>query len=312
MRSSRTSWRVSCPASICATALWTIESPRKGDAATPLTKVVFSYELPKRHLKITKTYELEKIDPASAANVDARAYHLVLSVALTNLDTKKHEVAYRQDGPNGLPVEGSWYATGKVSSEWSAGLRDVAYQFAGESMGMKTCAKLSEKVDGKTNKYRLDIGESSQFAEHPPRFFAVDAQYFSVAMLTDSASTAGEIEQAVALRIGDVEDLRRTLTNTSFRLISKPIAIEPGATCQAQRYEVFAGPKRPELLKQYGLSGLISYGWPIFEWVAVPMTYVLEFFYLLVRNYGLAIIMLTVVVRLAMHPMSRKQAQVRW
>src|SRR5208337_4198543 len=61
------------------------------------------------------------------------------------------------------------------------------------------------------------------------------------------------------------------------------------------------------LLAKYEMQSLIYYGW--FDWVAVPMTRILDFFYLMVHNYGLAIIMLTVVVRLAMFPVSRRQTQ---
>jgi YidC/Oxa1 family membrane protein insertase len=287
------------------TALWNIEYPKKGDAANA-TKVVFSCENSKYHLKFTKTYELVKADGDAAADSDARAYHLVMSLAITNLDSRKHDVAFRQDGPNGLPTEGAWYVTSKVSSAYNAGLRDVVYEFSGFGVGLATCAELSEKAD-KTEKFRKVIGESSEFSQHPPVFFGVDAQYFSVAMLTDSSS-APAIERAVALRVGGIEEQRRTLTNTTFRLIGKPFALGPGATCQTQRYDIFAGPKRPKLLEAYGLQGLISYGWEIFRMVAVPMTFILEFCYRWVHNYGLAIILLTVVVRLAMHPMSRRQA----
>jgi YidC/Oxa1 family membrane protein insertase len=52
---------------------------------------------------------------------------------------------------------------------------------------------------------------------------------------------------------------------------------------------------------------LMYYGW--FGWVAVPMLAVLHAFYFLVGNYGLAIIMLTVLVRGGMFPLGRKQAQ---
>ena len=60
------------------------------------------------------------------------------------------------------------------------------------------------------------------------------------------------------------------------------------------------------MLEAYGLGDLMYYGW--FGWVAVPMTNTLHFFYAIVRNSGLAIIMLTVLVRLCMFPLSRKQA----
>ncbi|HWL73808.1 MAG TPA: YidC/Oxa1 family insertase periplasmic-domain containing protein, partial [Burkholderiaceae bacterium] len=72
----------------------------------------------------------------------------------------------------------------------------------------------------------------------------------------------------------------------------------------------FAGPKKPELLAQYGpqdatLESLIDYGW--FDWVAVPLLWILHGFYSIVHNYGIAIILLTVVVRGCLFPLSRKQ-----
>jgi YidC/Oxa1 family membrane protein insertase len=288
--------------------LWTIESPKK-DAAGVATKVVFSCEVPERHLKVTKTYELAKVGGNATADGDDQAYHLTLSVAITNLDTKKHEVAYRQDGPNGLPVEGSWYVSYKVNRRWftTEGMRDVVYQSADGDVGVVTCSELGEKVE-ETEKYRREMGEASQFAEHRPLFFGVDAQYFSVAMIPDPATTAPKIDRAIAFRVGEVQKDRPTLTNTSFRLISKTATIEPGKTSDPQNYEIFAGPKRQELLDKYQLSGLIYYGLTVFRLVAVPMTHVLDFFYSLVHSYGLAIIMLTVVVRLCMFPISRKQA----
>ena len=51
---------------------------------------------------------------------------------------------------------------------------------------------------------------------------------------------------------------------------------------------------------------MLYYGW--YGWVADPMTKTLHFFHYMVRNYGLAIILLTVLVRLCMFPLSRKQA----
>jgi YidC/Oxa1 family membrane protein insertase len=59
-------------------------------------------------------------------------------------------------------------------------------------------------------------------------------------------------------------------------------------------------------LAHYGIDGLVDYGW--FHWVAVPMVKMLHFFYAVFRNYGIAIILLTAVVRLCMFPLSRKQA----
>ncbi len=285
-------------------ANWHIEEEKAKQANRPRTKVVFSCPVPEYHLTMTKTYELVKVDGDPATEPDAKAYNLVLTLQVTNNDTRRHEVAYRLDGPNGLPVEGAWYVTSKVGRTWAGeGLRDVIYQLAKSDVSVATATQLSDK-------YYKELGESTEFTDHPPLFYGVDAQYFSVAMLPDAKSTAPSIERALGLRMGEVAELRKTLTNTSFRLISKLIPVEPDKKpVTLARYEIFAGPKRPQLLAKYDLSGVICYGWPIFQWVAVPMTYILDSFYKVVHNYGLAIIMLTIVVRLAFFPVSRKQAQ---
>ena len=98
------------------------------------------------------------------------------------------------------------------------------------------------------------------------------------------------------------------------RLISKPNIIQPGQSLE-QSYTIFAGPKRPALLAnylavnspQYSLSDLVYFGW--FSTVAKGMLAILHFFYGIVGNYGIAIVMLTVLVRSCMFPISRKQMQ---
>jgi YidC/Oxa1 family membrane protein insertase len=105
----------------------------------------------------------------------------------------------------------------------------------------------------------------------------------------------------------------RRYANISCRLISTTSLVEPGVPLR-HTYRIFAGPKRTELLAQYqasgdprySLSNLQYYGW--FTGVAKAMLWILHFFYGIVRNYGLAIIMLTVLVRGCMFPISRKQA----
>jgi YidC/Oxa1 family membrane protein insertase len=71
-----------------------------------------------------------------------------------------------------------------------------------------------------------------------------------------------------------------------------------------QTFHLFAGPKRPELLATYKLDDTVSFGW--FGMFSLPLLWLLHFFYYLIGNYAIAIILLTVVVRLLMMPISRK------
>ena len=90
--------------------------------------VAFRYVLPDRELEVTKTYRLAKVPEAKLSDADFRGYHLVFDLRIKNLASagKARKLAYRLDGPNGLPDEGWWFASNTVSRSWGAtGMRDV-------------------------------------------------------------------------------------------------------------------------------------------------------------------------------------------
>ncbi len=72
-----------------------------------------------------------------------------------------------------------------------------------------------------------------------------------------------------------------------------------------QQLQLFAGPKQPELLDQYGLGQSIYYGWFAgFARILASLLHSLSG----VGNYAVAIILLTLFVRALMFPLSRKAA----
>ncbi len=266
--------------------------------------VVFRRRLPALGVEVTKHYRLAKA-PADADSPDAPDYHLFLDVELHNLSDEKQTLAYRLEGPTGLPLEGAWYAT-KISRTWGgAGMRDVIARFAGNAPYQVSCPDIAD--GGKKIKTWSD-------SESPLDYLAVDAQYFSAAVVPLKENPKDIwFDEIVPMRVGaiPVEKSDKKLTDVSFRLTSKPIELAPQATFHHE-FQLFAGPKKPAILDQYpagdtNLGELVYYGW--FGFVAKPMLGILHTFFLLVRNYGLSIIMLTVLVRGCMFPLSRRQAQ---
>jgi YidC/Oxa1 family membrane protein insertase len=71
-------------------------------------------------------------------------------------------------------------------------------------------------------------------------------------------------------------------------------------------YLMYAGPKEYDRLKTYGhgLEHIVDFGW--FSFLAVPLFWVLKLFYSVVHNYGTAIIILTVLVRIPFIPIVNK------
>ncbi len=265
--------------------------------------VRFRKRLPNLNLEVTKTYRLETVPEKERDNATYPAYGLTLDVSVANVGDKSHKVAYRLDGPNGLPTEGAWYAS-KVSHGWSSGgLRDVIVEFEGGGLEQVSPAQLS------ATDFKKDWGATASLD-----FSAVDAQYFSVALIPQKKEPAEILFQSIMpRRVGaePEESADKRLVNVSFRVDSLVADLAPGGPPLEHRFQVFAGPKRPALLAQYGQPGgslkdLVYYGW--FGPIARVLGDVLHFFYTIVGNYGLAIIMLTVLVRGCMFPLSRKQA----
>ena len=75
---------------------------------------------------------------------------------------------------------------------------------------------------------------------------------------------------------------------------------------QSNRIKVYIGPKKGIYLKSLGvhLEDSVEYGW--FGVIARPLVEMLHFFNKYVHNYGIAIIILTILIKLVFYPLSQK------
>jgi YidC/Oxa1 family membrane protein insertase len=81
-----------------------------------------------------------------------------------------------------------------------------------------------------------------------------------------------------------------------------PLELKPGESATL-KYNLYIGPKEYRRLKGEGLTEAIEFGW--FDFLARPFLVVLNFFEQFVKNYGLAIIALTLVVKVVLHPLTK-------
>jgi len=247
-------------------------------------------------LSVAKEYRL-------AAEPDGPGHRLELAIEFVSAG-RESTITYALDGPTGLPTEGWWY-TSRVARDWSSlGVRDVAVRFAGEQSTLVSGLKIADAA--------LDHPATAVRDGKPLSFAGVDALYFAAALLPAPAGPdIPRLEEVRPLAVGDVPPAaRRKLVDVTCRLVSREVTLAPDVPV-VHRYGIFAGPKRPELLAAFGAEGarmddLVYYGW--FGWVARPLIAILHAIHAVVRNYGVAILLLTVFVRGAMFPLSRKQA----
>lgn len=89
-------------------------------------------------------------------------------------------------------------------------------------------------------------------------------------------------------------------------VISSPrLVLGPGESATVS-YGLFFGPKDLDILKAQGnrLEEVIDFGW--FSAIAKPLLYALKFFYKYVNNYGIAIIIITVILKILFYPLTNK------
>jgi YidC/Oxa1 family membrane protein insertase len=227
------------------------------------------------------------------------AYHLTLSVEIKNISGEDRTVAFQLDGPSGMPTEGWWFTR--------SGIRDYAVGLKheyGVTHSPMSCVAITQAPPEATDGIRMN--------DDPPQpvaYVGVDVPYFIAAIKPTKPEQVGGTRW---WRAGAPNLERPNLTNVSCRLVSRATPLKAGETSNDE-FVLFVGPKETDLLWIYGLNQYHEYGswaWPpIWNFIAKPLQWILHTFYAVVRNYGIAIIMLTVVVRLGMFPLSRKQVQ---
>jgi len=87
--------------------------------------------------------------------------------------------------------------------------------------------------------------------------------------------------------------------------LQPPISINP-SELRTSRYELYLGPRDLGILKGFGrnLDQAINFGWT--DIIAKPLLYVLRFFDAYLHNYGLSIIILTILVKILFWPLTHK------
>ncbi|EGD59821.1 putative inner membrane protein translocase component YidC [Novosphingobium nitrogenifigens DSM 19370] len=104
----------------------------------------------------------------------------------------------------------------------------------------------------------------------------------------------------------------RALGNGFFRadLIYPAATVAPGQTV-SQSLRLFAGAKENRVLEAYEAQGIsnfslaIDWGW--FRWFEKPIFWLLDSLFHAVKNFGIAIILLTLIVRGIMFPVAQRQ-----
>jgi YidC/Oxa1 family membrane protein insertase len=123
-------------------------------------------------------------------------------------------------------------------------------------------------------------------------WFGQEDKYFTAAVLYGGAGIVTAKRAPAPKEIGDLLTTDLTVKEKS----------------DSRTFALYAGPKSYTLLQAHGhgLERMVDYGW--FGILAKPMFWLMRQFYVITHNYGIAIILLTIVVRILLFYPSLKSA----
>jgi YidC/Oxa1 family membrane protein insertase len=270
------------------------------------------------NLELVKQYRLFSVSPEEAKDPVARTHYIQLTTIVRNLDDKAHSVSVRQEGLNGISLEGWWYPT-KISPFFfsAAGARDVIVGDGFKSHSLFTTRSvIANATSFPTDPDLTLFGPGDKAETRNLKYLGLDTQTFTAAMLPSPSSpdSMSNLARAKAVVLNsaytDANKLpssKQQATNIGFWFETEPKNIPAGGEIKLD-YEIFAGPKDPKLLAAYKLDEAIEYGWHIFGFFAKRLGWILHGLFYLTSNFGIAIMLLTVLVRSCMFPVSRKMA----
>ena len=130
-------------------------------------------------------------------------------------------------------------------------------------------------------------------------------------VLQGKVSWAGYVDNYFMTSVVPTTGNANTVTVQGSEQQARTVIAEGAQTLPAHgaksfAYTMYFGPKKLQVLQTAGhdLDQAVNYGW--FDVLAKPMLWLLNFFYQYIGNYGIAIILVTVLIKLTFWPITQK------
>ena len=238
-------------------------------------------------------------------------YSLRASLTMENLTDGQLELSVDQHGPTGVPRE-----------DIRGDQRQAAYANL-QSADQKVQNRLKNAGQIKALPVNAEEWLGNSDGKDPVLWVGTINKFFASMMYLEPAEQAGDWLAAPTWKANFyVEPIQETPESVvaATGVVLPAVALRAGQVKTAA-FDVFAGPKKRELFskadspffrelyRKLNYIGTIDFGgcFCTFSWLALGMMWLLELFSkVALGNYGVAIIMLVLLVRLVMHPLTKK------
>lgn len=286
----------------CADGSSLMMTDPRDKAGLPLSAV--NYELMSRdnkHIEFRHTFS-DGLEVTKRFECPQGAYHIVLKVTLRNTSNRPLPQTYElSGGVRVVPEIGTdpRYLSGMIATLENKSVKIV--RKAPSDLKKKENGVVKPKDSPVTNNVLMPI----VWAGSADKYFAA-----MLAPLPPEGSDSTQWIENARLRVLLESEVRPKdnvrFDNAAASMTTKEITLDPGAQA-SHDYMLFVGPKDTSLFAkpEYRMfARVVDYGW--FDFISVGLLYLLKLFYKVIPNYGVGIILLTLVVRVLVHPLTKK------
>jgi YidC/Oxa1 family membrane protein insertase len=155
----------------------------------------------------------------------------------------------------------------------------------------------------KQSKYRpLSEGKDTLSGSTTGGWFGITDKYWMAAVIPDQTLEA-------KFTVQNRGDKQKPVFTTGY-MATNAVTIQPGQTWSTQQH-IFAGAKSDQLIQAYAKSMHLplferALDWGTLGFITYPFFLLLTWLYKTIGNYGLAILSLTVIVKLAFYPLAHR------
>ncbi|MBP5543869.1 MAG: YidC/Oxa1 family insertase periplasmic-domain containing protein, partial [Kiritimatiellae bacterium] len=141
----------------------------------------------------------------------------------------------------------------------------------------------------------------SQSSADPQRWVALKTRFFAQVLSSEGTQTEGFIVTANRSQ----EQGPLTVQSVSAQMLLPTISLPPGGSV-TRSYRLYIGPKKLSILRSFAENTAEIMEFGTFKWLCVILIPILNGLNAVFHNYGVAIIVLTIMVRLIFWPLTRK------
>jgi YidC/Oxa1 family membrane protein insertase len=183
--------------------------------------------------------------------------------------------------------------------EWSKGIRYQELNSVDESTDGESMVSVNGEM------FYHDAAEYNKTSDQKTGlidFAAIKSKYFTAAIMPNPKGSFDGTVQLTGQKYGAPDHGNIEKYAMSF------IVPYRGGT-QTRSFRVYTGPIDYDIVEEYGLQNVVSLGWkfivrPIGEFFMLPF---FMFIYKLIGNFGISIILFSIVMKILLHPLSIQQ-----